>query len=98
MTTHLTDMEIDEITRAFAIADDDLDELVHDACSNAASKKVNGDRGGLDFETAYDQFHDDAELCASSINNSGISAQLRFLTSVCDTTQALRSLLRERHL
>lgn len=97
MTAHLTDAEIDEITREFSLTEDDLDELVHDACSNTASNKVNGDRDGLDFWDAYDQFHDDAEQRASNINNSGTSGQLRFLAAFYGTTQALRSLLQDRH-
>ncbi|MGW2658523.1 hypothetical protein ACWC1D_33350 [Streptomyces sp. NPDC001478] len=96
MNAHLTETEIKEITREFDLTEDTLDDLVHDACSTTASHKVNGDRGGLDFHDAYDQFHDDADQRTSKINNSGTAGQLRFLTAFYGGKEALRSLLQDQ--
>lgn len=69
-----------EVAELVALADTlglseiDLDETVHDLCSQTASQAVNDGAG-------YEDAHDSASVEASAINNGGLEAQIAFLVS-----------------
>lgn len=61
-----------QLADTLGLSEIDLDETVHDLCSQAASAAVNE---GADYE----QTHDDASADASAINNGGLEDQVAFL-------------------
>lgn len=73
----------------------DIDELVYDTIHEESSRLVNSDAcPELGFFDAFDTLHDDADNCASRINNEGLEAQIRKLVGAhgpCGTEALLRS-------
>ncbi|MCX4682075.1 hypothetical protein OG413_43625 [Streptomyces sp. NBC_01433] len=58
----------------------DVDELVYDTVHEESSRLVNsGACPELGFVDAFETLHDDADDCASQINNEGLEAQIRKL-------------------
>jgi len=67
----------------------DLDEVVYElANSGAANAYNNGAEPGLDDDAAHEQLHDQADSAASTINNSGLTGQLRYLAGHTGTAGA----------
>ncbi len=82
--------ELLSLCRQKNLTGEDLDELVHEAAAQHAMPAVNEETR----PKGQDQILDNADASASSINNEGIEAQMKFLVQHYGEDQA-RKLIQE---
>ncbi|MFJ6438830.1 hypothetical protein [Streptomyces sp. NPDC091416] len=92
----ISEQQAEALATEFGIKPGDLDEAVYDAANESGAREYNnGAHPEASDEDAHERVHDAADARASSVNNQGVTAQLRFLADFCDTADSLRSLLRD---
>jgi hypothetical protein len=85
--------ELLSLCRQKNLTEEDLDELVHEAAAQRAMPAVNEESR----PKGQDQLLDAAEVSASSINNEGLEAQLKFLVQHYGEDEARRLIQELEH-
>ncbi|GHG14074.1 hypothetical protein GCM10017667_55310 [Streptomyces filamentosus] len=90
----ISDEEAEALVAEFGIREGDLDEAVYDAANEDGATEYNdGAHPEMSDKDAYEEVHMAADARASTVNNQGSTAQVRFLAESCGTVEGLRSLL-----